>query len=281
MQLRLACADFTFPLLGHEQAFKLISLLGFGAVDVGMFEQRSHLHPSHVIPRLSAAARELSQKVADCGLVFADIFFQATNFQTLAANHPDDAERAKSRDLFLRMLEFALRCNAPHMTGLPGLDWDGEPHDTSLKRCAEELAWRVEQAQRVGIVYSIEPHLGSVAPTPEQALRLAQWAPGLTFTLDYTHFTYQGIADDEVEPLVKHASHFHARGGRKTRLQAPVKENTIDYPRVLRAMKAANYPGYVGVEYVWQDWEHCNEVDNVSETILMRNLIVNSFEAAR
>jgi hypothetical protein len=24
--------------------------------------------------------------------------------------------------------------------------------------------------------------------------------PGLTLTLDYTHFAYQGIPDDEVEP---------------------------------------------------------------------------------
>ena len=177
------------------------------------------------------------------------------------------------------MLEFALRCNAPHLTGLPGVTWEGEPYDTSLKRCAEELAWRAEQAKQVGIVYSIEPHIGSVVPTPQRALQLAALAPGLTFTLDYTHFAYQGIADDEVEPLVKHASHFHARGARKTRLQAPIKENVIDYPRVLRAMQAANYPGYVGVEYVWQDWEHCNEVDNVSETIMMRDLIVKAFES--
>ena len=36
-------------------------------------------------------------------------------------------------------------------------------------------------------------------------------------------------------------------------------------------MARANYPGYVGVEYVWQPWEHCDEVDNVSETILLRD----------
>ena len=31
------------------------------------------------------------------------------------------------------------------------------------------------------------------------------------------------------------------------------------------------YAGYIGVEYVWIDWEHCNEVDNLSETILFRD----------
>ncbi len=35
--------------------------------------------------------------------------------------------------------------------------------------------------------------------------------PGLTLTLDYTHFTRIGLADTEVEPLVQYASHFHAR----------------------------------------------------------------------
>jgi hypothetical protein len=45
----------------------------------------------------------------------------------------------------------------------------------------------------------------------------------------------------------------------------------IDYGRILDVMRDTNYSGYVGVEYVWIDWEHCNEVDNLSETILFRN----------
>ena len=75
-----------------------------------------------------------------------------------------------------------------------------------------------------------------------------------------------------MEPLIAHASHFHARGARPGRLQASFKENVIDYGRVLDVMRQVGYAGYVGVEYVWIDWEHCNEVDNLSETILMRDL---------
>jgi len=41
------------------------------------------------------------------------------------------------------------------------------------------------------------------------------------------------------------------------------KYNVIDYGRVLQVMAATGYAGYVGVEYVWIDWEHCNEVDNL------------------
>lgn len=275
MKRPLACADFTFPLLPHQDVFKLIAMLGFEGVDVGLFEGRSHLQPSHVLGNMPAAANALAAQVRDAGLAFADLFYQTSDFPDRAANHPDPAERAKGRDLFLRMLEFTLRCNAPHMTGLPGVDWEGEPRETALKRSAEELTWRAEQAKQVGIVYAVEAHLGSIVPTPAGAQQLAALAPGLTLTLDYTHFTYQGIGDAECEALMPYATHFHARGARPGRLQAPLKENSIDYRRVLAAMDRANYRGYVGVEYVWIDWEHCNEVDNLSEAILLRDHLRN------
>ena len=81
------------------------------------------------------------------------------------------------------------------------------------------------------------------------------------------------MKDSEIEPLVKYATHFHVRGARKGRLQATFKENAIDYARVLKAMKKSGYRGYLGIEYVWIDWEHCNECDNVSETILFRDFL--------
>ncbi len=271
MKLKLAGADFTFPLLSHDHALDMIAMLGYQGVDIGLFEERSHLQPSHVTPQLARSARELSAKVRDRGLELADIFFQAPTFETIAVNHPDPEERRKSRELFLRMLEFTLRCNAGHMSGLPGMRWDDEPFETSLRRCADELAWRVEQARQIGVVFAVEAHLGSVVPTPQTAMQLVEMTPGLTLTLDYTHFTYQGYDDAQIEPLVRHASHFHARGACKGRLQAPRTENVIDYPRVVREMQRVGYTGYVGVEYVWQEWERNNEVDNVSESIMLRD----------
>jgi sugar phosphate isomerase/epimerase len=273
VQRRLACADFTFPLLPHNDVLKLIAMLGFEGVDIGLFQDRSHVQPSHVLGNLPRAADDLKARVADQGLALADIFYQTSAFPDMAANHPDEAERRKGRELFLRMLEFTLRCNATHMTALPGVDWEGEPRESALQRGAEELAWRAEQARLVGVVFAVEAHLGSIVPTPAGALQLVSLAPGLTLTLDYTHFTYQGIGDDECEALMPYASHFHARGARATRLQAPFKENIIDYARVVDAMDRTNYAGYVGVEYVWSDWEHTNEVDNVSETILLRDFL--------
>ncbi|MBK8047585.1 MAG: hypothetical protein IPK16_10960 [Anaerolineales bacterium] len=137
----------------------------------------------------------------------------------------------------------------------------------------EELQWRVEQVRTYGLVLGVEPHVGSITSSPEAALALIGAVPGLTLTLDYTHFTRLGLADVAIEPLLAHASHFHVRGACKGRLQAPFKENTIDYDRVLTQMAATGYAGWLGIEYVWIDWERCNECDNLSETILFRDYV--------
>ena len=273
MTIPLACADFTFPLLSHDHSLDLIAMLGFDGVDIGLFENRSHLHPSREFANADAS-RTLHQRVTDRGLKVADVFLQMDpDFKLFAVNHPDPDRRQKARDGFLRTLDYAAGCECPHVTALPGVQFEEEPEADSLARCQSELAWRVEQAQSAGIIFGVEAHVGSIVPSPEQALKLVEAVPGLTLTLDYTHFTRAGRLDSDIEPLLKHASHFHARGASEGRLQCSFKENVIDYARIVEQMQRQAYAGYLGVEYVWIDWEHCNEVDNVSETILLRDFL--------
>jgi sugar phosphate isomerase/epimerase len=280
MKPRFAGADFTYPLLTHDQALDLISLLRFEGVDIGLFEGRSHLQPSGEFRNVRKSGRALGRKLAQRGLKPADIFLQtASDFVSLAPNHPDPRRRAQARELFRQTLEYTCACGGKHVSALPGVFFPDEPRRVSFARCRDELAWRCEQARAAGLTFSVEPHVGSVVPVPSEALRLVQATPGLTLTLDYTHFVRRGIAEAEIEPLVAHASHFHARGACPGRLQASLKQNTINYARIVRRMKRTGYRGYIGIEYVWIDWEHCNEVDNLSETILLRDLIRKAWAA--
>lgn len=272
MKYHYACADFTFPLLSHSKALQLITLLGFEGVDIGLFEERSHLHPSREFANIGESAKRLKSELEGLGLKAADIFLQmAPDFQPFAINHPEAPRRQKARDWFLRSLEYAREAGCHHVTTLPGVHFPEEAYSNSLQRTVEELAWRVEQAQGHEIIFGVEAHVGSIVPTPEQAEALVKQVPGLTLTLDYTHFTRAGLPDSQIEPLVQYASHFHVRGARTGRLQAPFTTNTIDYRRVFETMNATNYAGWVGIEYVWIDWEHCNECDNLSETILFKD----------
>lgn len=280
MPARFACADFTFPLLSHEQVLRLVAMLAFDGVDIGLFEERSHLWPSREFQDVGASARQLKQKLADCGLKPADIFLQmATDFGPYAVNQPDAARRQKARDWFLKTLEYAAECGCSHVTILPGIHFEAEAYADSLARAVAELAWRVEQASRYNIIFGVEAHVGSIVSNPESAERLIQQTPGLTLTLDYTHFTRLGLPDAAVEPLVKYASHFHIRGARSGRLQETFARNTIDYRRIFEVMQANAYQGWLGIEYVWIDWEHCNECDNLSETILFRDFFRQMIES--
>ena len=274
MTYKFATADFTFPLLPHDKVLQLVSMLEFDGIDIGLFEERSHLWPSREFADVTASARHLKQKLADQGLQAADIFLQMSeDFTPFAINHPDPARRDQARDWFLKTLDYAAECGCRHVTALPGVPFETEDYETSFARSIDELGWRVEQARKHNIIFGTEAHVGSIVPDPTSAKRLVEQVPGLTLTLDYTHFTRIGLSDMAIEPLLKYASHFHVRGAREGRLQASFDDNIIDYERVYQAMQEIDYQGWIGIEYIWIDWEHCNECDTLSETIRFRDFL--------
>ena len=59
-----------------------------------------------------------------------------------------------------------------------------------------------------------------------------------------------------------------------------MRDNTIDFARIVQVMRATGYRGYLGLEYVWTEWEDCNRVDNLSETILFRDYLRGLLTAA-
>ena len=265
-------ADFTYPLLSQEKALQLIGLLGFNGVDIALFQDRSHVQPSMIRGKVENCGKAIKTIADDAGLVVADVFLQSDlDFSKMAINHPDKSIRDESRRQFLETLEYANACQCCHVTCLPGVTYKND--DASLSRCQEELTWRVEKAEAVGITLGIEAHLGSIIDTPDKAMCLIGSVPKLTLTLDYSHFTKTGIPDARVEPLVKHASHFHARAAKPGAIQTVLTENTIDYRRIVKVMQQTRYKGFIGIEYNWIDWEGCNRTDNVSESILLMKLM--------
>jgi len=276
-KIPLSCADFTFPLLSHEASCRLISMLGVEGVDIGFFTERSHIRPEQVGGREALEGANLKARLADLGLKVSDVFLQtgATHDQR-AANNPDKAQREAGFEMFRRALDFAVASGTRHVSGLPGVSFAGISDADSLKLAAEESSRRATAAAAMGLQYSIEPHVGSIAPTPKKALEFVKLAGNVTLTLDYGHFIYAGFSNEEIHPLLDHAGHFHARGAAKARLQAPVSDNIIDFATVKDRLTARNYDGWICLEYVWIDWEGCNRCDNVSETILLRDLISNA-----
>jgi sugar phosphate isomerase/epimerase len=274
MQIKLATADYSFPLLKWEQALRLAQDLGFTGIDVSLFAGRSQLRPEEILAHPKQSGVQVLNSVRRYGLNVADVFaIPGTTFEELCPNHPDPTVRRGSREHFKTLLEFAIACGSRHLSILPGIVFPQESFETSLARCAEELSWRCEKAKDAGLKFSVEAHIGSIIDKPHLAAKLLSAAPHLTLTLDPAHFIAQGIAQAELDSLIARASHVHARCTCHDRLQASMKQNTLDFADLVRKLAACNYSGWYAVEYVWIDWEHCNEVDNVSETILLRELL--------
>lgn len=269
--LELSCADYTFPLLGRREALALLRLLQFDFVDIGLFARS----PTFSTFDLNASPRQFMEGVRNdlesAGLRPADVFLQVgDNPAQVSANDLDERVRQSARDVFSRALDLCAAIQCAHITGLPGVLHND--HRRDLMRAAEEAAWRVEAAAKAGIVYSIEPHLGSICGDTEATHAFLTQVPGLTLTLDYGHFIFQGESNDVIHTLLSYASHHHLRGAAHGRLQTPVAESTIDLLHMLSSSGDCE-SGRFALEYVWSDWHDCNRTDNLSETILLRRQI--------
>lgn len=259
-------------MLEHRLVLDLIAGMGFEGFDLAMMGNRSHVRPEAVRGDIEGSARRMGTAIRDRGLEVSDLFvIPWTDAARYAPNSPEPAEQKASRELFLDMAEYAVALGSPGMTMLPGLDYAEEGHSDSLARAAEELQWRAEYLEQHGLGFSVECHIGSVAPTPDDAHALVSQAPSLTLTLDYTHFIAAGFAQEEVDRLIPFTRHVQVRGARPGFGQCSMKENTIDYEAVVDALLAAGYRNYLSVEYVWTEWEQMNRCDNLSETIMMRD----------
>jgi sugar phosphate isomerase/epimerase len=271
-----SCADYSFPLLARQQTLRLLQLLEFVSVDIGLFERNPHFLPSDLMDSPGDFTRRVQQDLDASELRVADVFLQiGRDPAESSTNDPDPVIRARNREVFARSLEFCKEIGCTHMTGLPGVPHDRDEQDFAL--AAEETFWRLEQCRPAGVVYAVEPHVGSICANTARTRELLLLVDGLTLTLDYGHFICAGEESETVHSLLSYASHVHVRAGARGRLQAGLAENAIDFEGMLAGLIALQYPGKLALEYVWIDWQGCNCCDTLSETVLLRQRLQDIF----
>lgn len=272
--VKFSCADFTFPVLDRPAALRLVKLLGFDHVDIGLFARSTHFSPDDLERSPQSYTRQVLDELSSAELCVSDLFLQTgITPDDLAANDPSHAVTSRNRDIFKRALEFCVALGSRHLTGLPGVLHPGVAQERDLGLAAEVAAWRLAECASAGVCYAIEPHVGSIASEVGTARALLDAVEGLTLTLDYGHFVMAGESSEEIHSLVPFASHVHARGGAPERLQVSVSENTIDFSGMLNELRRSNYGHFIALEYVWVDWKDCNRTDNISETVLLRRTL--------
>jgi sugar phosphate isomerase/epimerase len=279
---KFSCADFTFPVLERSAALRLIKLLGFDHVDMGLFARSTHFSPLDLLASPRGYTAQVLQDLDSAELSVSDVFVQiGVDPSESAANDPSSAIRASNREIFKGALEFCVALGSKHLTGLPGVYHADASRDDDLGVAAEVAAWRVAECASAGVVYAIEPHVGSICAEVGSTRAFLAAVEGLTLTLDYGHFIMAGESSAQVHDLLPFASHLHVRGGARERLQTSVDENTIDFPGMLTGLQRLGYGNFLALEYVWVDWKGCNRTDNVSETILLRRALESTISELR
>jgi sugar phosphate isomerase/epimerase len=166
-------------------------------------------------------------------------------------------------------VNFALVTGAQGITISPGIiHEDGDVH--SLARAIPCLQYMSDLAQLRGIRLSFEPHLDSIAPTPEKADLVMAAVPNLRLTLDIAHWIAQGYGWREIKPMLAKSAHIQIRQARPQRLQTPFKKGKLDIPRLIRDLTAIDYDGTLAIEYMnavgWHGMMKVDVTQEISQT---------------
>ena len=55
----------------------------------------------------------------------------------------------------------------------------------------------------------------------------------------------------------------------------------LDLHEAVDVLQAAGYDGFINIEYIWVDWKRLNEVDVLSETVMLRDRLNAKFRGER
>lgn len=270
MGIRLGVHKWTFPAASCREAAQLARALGFRCLDLG---NAPDLDPLVIAQDPERAAARFQALQAETGIQFVDCFPQWPA-DPFATTHPDPAVRAEIRQMVAGMLRFAQALGLAGLTLSPGRRWPGEPFRAVFQRAVDELRWAVEAGQARGVAVRIEPHIESVAWTPELTLELLAQVPGLGLTLDHSHFVFHGLVYEDIAVLHPYAQHWHARQARPGAAQARFAEGTIPFDRIFQDLQARGYGGVVCLEYVHGAWMGQDNVDCLTETIRLRDFLL-------
>ena len=253
MHPRIAGCSFIYPKKSLEEGIRQAAEFGFRTVDVGVGGANGHLSPRDAAREPEARAADVRRAAERHAVRLNECF--SLNFGR-PINDPDPEARAETQRLFAGLLVFAKEAGFRSVLLLPGPVHAPLGPRRSFDLAVEGLTPLADAAAVRGMALHVETDCDSCAATPEAAEELCVRVPGISLTLDYSHFIFHGHAQEEVERLHRYAAHLHVRQASRGRIVEAVEKGTIDYGRVLRGLEQAGYRGLFCVEYL-----HLPELD--------------------
>lgn len=269
--MEFACHTWTFNDLTLREALGTIARLGFRYVDIG---SGPNLNAPKAAARPRQIAAEIQEDLTIYNLKLSDLYLMLPRISV-----PEAERRDKDLELFKALIPFAAELKTPGITVSPGLAQPPED-EGAFERTASALREMLAAAKAEGIRLSIEPHMDSIAPTPEAALKLVEAVPGLEITLDWADLTCMNTPYDAILKLLPHTRHVQIRQAARGKLQTPFERGSIDIPKVMRDLHEAGYDDVICTEALNMPGRHGSvKINPVRESVRLRDTLCDARDA--
>jgi sugar phosphate isomerase/epimerase len=238
------CVESHRPL---SEALGRIAELGFHFVDLIVIERMQHIQPSELAQKADEMIPAIAGAVSRAGLTVSSL---NCGLSTRFSDEADARTRIEREWSAILRLAEEVGCSLLTMQ-LGGYD-DRLGRVEAFDRGLAGLRWLLELAGDRDLRLSFEPHSGSPAEKPADALYLASrlW-PGVGITYDPSHFEMQpDVPLKDTGPLLDYTTHVHVRNAALARMQAPMDEGTVDFAWLVSALQERDYTGAVAIEYL-------------------------------
>lgn len=245
--MHVSCSSCVEAHRALPEALARIAELGFRQVDLFLIEHMKHISPAELaaepgmVGAITTAIQAAGIEVSSLNCGFSVPFVEAASAR---------AQMEREHRAILKLAE-AVRC--PLLTIGIGTYDERVGRVESFDRVVAGLNWLAGLTRNPQPRLSFEPHFGSPAEKPADALYLAKrvW-PDVGVTYDPSHFAMQPDVGPltMTEPLLAYTVHVHVRNAAPDRMQAPMAEGTVDFPWLVAALRRRSYAGALAIEYL-------------------------------
>ncbi|MEK7476652.1 MAG: sugar phosphate isomerase/epimerase [Candidatus Coatesbacteria bacterium] len=238
----LACSTVSFPgdLAG---ALAGVARLGFTHADLVAIPFYRQLLPAEMAADPGGRARTIAEPLAALGL-------KAATFNAAVGDLHNREPVAVTQRLreWRGLAEIMARLDIRIASFYPGYLKQGTPWKAAMDRVAASAREMLSIAKKGGVEFVLEAHYDTPVATPEQIRALMKAVPGLRFVYDPSHFAMQGLAPAATDFLLERTAHVHVRDAAPGRMSVMGGTGTVDFARLLAALRERKYAGFVAVE---------------------------------
>ncbi len=251
---QIACSSLTFARSPLDEALKRVAALGFGHVDLAVFERWAHVNPSELAADAAAVIARVRGAVQAAGL--------KVNALNVGLGDASEQERAS---------RLAAVCALAKGLGVRVLTLQPPSSATPMDDAVKLLRTMKQQVEQAGLIPAFETHTKTVMEDPAAVLRLVELVPDMRLTLDHSHYVFGNVRSDRWVDLLPHAAHVHLRDSGPDREHVQVEPGTgeVDLAGLVRRLVQQRYAGPLSLEYI----EGMGAVDAPACTTALRRRI--------